>query len=260
MKVIMHEAFHQAYTSDPAAAPGRIQAVVDAVQTEHVFVEAVPAPREAIAAVHTEAHIESVAHRGLYEIAALAAGGAIQAAEIGLDEPCFALVRPPGHHASAHRSWGFCYFNNMAVALEHLRRSGKIDLAYILDFDLHYGDGTVSILKNKGYAGIHNPRVKDREAYLENVAKYLSMTDADIIGVSAGFDNHLRDWGGVLYTEDYGAMGRLVREASERLGCGCFAVLEGGYNHSALAKSVRAFLRGLEGNSGTETPSRVFFK
>ena len=71
-------------------------------------------------------HIQQVENQGLYEIAALAAGGAIQAAQMGLAEPCFGLIRPPGHHASAASAWGFCYFNIMAVALETLRRQDKI--------------------------------------------------------------------------------------------------------------------------------------
>jgi acetoin utilization deacetylase AcuC-like enzyme len=188
-----------------------------------------------------------VERRGLFNIAALAAGAAVQAAEKGLSEPCFALVRPPGHHASADSSWGFCYFNNMAIALEHLKRNGLIQSAYVLDFDMHFGDGTVSILENKGYVTLHNPESGDRRAYLEEVERSLSNATVDIIGVSAGFDNHMEDWGRVLLTEDYRAMGRMVWERCRELGIGCFAVLEGGYNHQVLGGNVRAFLRGLQG-------------
>jgi acetoin utilization deacetylase AcuC-like enzyme len=69
--------------------------------------------------------IQKAENQGLYKIASLAPGGALRAAQMGLSEPCFALIRPPGHHASAASSWGFCYFNNMAVALETLRRQKK---------------------------------------------------------------------------------------------------------------------------------------
>jgi acetoin utilization deacetylase AcuC-like enzyme len=167
------------------------------------------------------------------------------AAEIGMSEPCFGLVRPPGHHASADSSWGFCYFNNMAVALEHLRREGLIKTAYVLDFDLHYGDGTVSILREKGYVAIHNPESENREFYLKEVQRHLDAAQVDVIGVSAGFDNHVLDWGGLLLTEDYFTMGKLVRQAADRMKAGCFALLEGGYNHSVLGKNVLAFLNGL---------------
>ncbi|MFP3870110.1 MAG: histone deacetylase family protein [Syntrophobacteria bacterium] len=247
MKIVSDSAFHEVYTGDPAAAAGRIESIVEVIEAENTLVEAVPANREDIALIHTEVHIESVIQEGLYEIAALAAGGALQAAIIGLSEPCFAVVRPPGHHASADHAWGFCYFNNMAIAIDHLRRTGKIGRAHILDFDLHYGDGTVSILGSSGYVSIHNPRGRDRRSYLEEVAEGLDGAEADIVGVSAGFDNHAADWGGLLETEDYKAMGRMVHERCQRLGCGCFAVLEGGYNHSVLGNAVQAFLQGLEG-------------
>jgi acetoin utilization deacetylase AcuC-like enzyme len=247
MKVITHEDFCQVYTHEPAASPGRIEAILDAIRGEVTFEEAYPAGGEDISAIHTKSHIHSVEKRGLYNISALAAGGAIQAAVIGMSEPCFALVRPPGHHASADSSWGFCYFNNVAIALDHLKRSGMIKNACVLDFDMHYGDGTVSILRGKGYTTILNPDTDDREVYLEEVDEFLSATKADVIAVSAGFDNHRLDWGGVLRTEDYQTMGRMVLETSRKLGAGCFAVLEGGYNHEVLGQNVLAFLRGLKG-------------
>ena len=175
------------------------------------------------------------------------AGGAIQAAVAGLTEPCFALIRPPGHHASADSCWGFCYFNNMAIALDHLKRNGLINKAYVLDFDLHYGDGNVNILSEKRYVTILNPESHNRKAYLAEVEAGLAAAEVDIIGVSAGFDNHVDDWGGLLETEDYQTMGRMVLEASRRMGAGCFGILEGGYNHQVLGLNVRAFLRGLQG-------------
>jgi acetoin utilization deacetylase AcuC-like enzyme len=146
MKVIFHEDFYQVYTSDPAAAAGRLEAVVAVIAPEVEFLTSEPASLEDIASVHTEALIESIKGQGLFPIAALAAGGAIQTATLGLTEPCFGLVRPPGHHASSGSCWGFCYFNNMAIALARLKRLGKIHSAYVLDIDLHFGDGTVNIL------------------------------------------------------------------------------------------------------------------
>ena len=245
MKVVFHEEFYQVYTSDPAAEPGRMEAIVSEIAPHVEFVAAEPAAEEAIAAVHTAEHIERVRRIGLYDIAALAAGGAAQAAAIGLSEPCFALIRPPGHHASAGSSWGFCYFNNMATAIESLKRAGRIETAYILDFDLHYGDGTVNILEHRGYVGIHNPGAHERKAYLWEVAEELSRCRADIIGVSAGFDNHRQDWGGLLTTEDYFELGRMVREASRRSRAGCFAILEGGYNPEVLGRNVLALINGM---------------
>jgi len=70
--------------------------------------------------------------------------------------------------------------------------------------------------------------------------------DADIIGISAGFDNHREDWGGVLSTDNYREMGSMVRNASRNSGGGCFAILEGGYNHGVLGQNVMALIEGLE--------------
>jgi acetoin utilization deacetylase AcuC-like enzyme len=135
----------------------------------------------------------------------------------------------------------------MAIALEHLRSKGLIKTAHVLDFDMHYGDGTVNILGAKGYVSIHNPDESDRKHYLTEVGVRLDALNVDIIGVSAGFDNHMEDWGHVLYTEDYQEMGRMVHSTCKRLGIGCFGLLEGGYNHRVLGRNVLALLRGFQG-------------
>jgi len=247
MKVVYSEEYKQVYSTDPASVPGRIEAIEMALHGKVKFLQPTAASREDILKVHTPAHVNDVEREGVYDIAALAAGGAILAAETGLTEPCFALIRPPGHHASAGSAWGFCYFNNMSIALEKLKRLGKIQKAFILDFDLHYGDGNVNILGSKGYVKIFNPTAADRNDYLKNVASQLMETQADMIAVSAGFDNHEQDWGGLLRTEDYQYMGSLVRETAQRNSGGCFGILEGGYNHSVLGKNVLAFVDGLAG-------------
>lgn len=246
MKVVYSPEYKQVYSYDPASNPGRMESVEFALAGKVDFIEPQPASEEDIAAVHTARHIAEVRREGVYEIAALAAGGAIKAAEIGLSEPCFAAIRPPGHHASADTAWGFCYFNNMAVALVRLKKKDKISKAFILDFDLHVGDGNINILEPKGFVTILNPGGQDRNAYLKTVTNALERTDADMIAVSAGFDNHEADWGGLLKTEDYTYMGKLVRETAKRNAGGCFGLLEGGYNHAVLGRNVWAFIEGLE--------------
>ena len=247
MKVIFHEDFYQVYTSDPAAASGRMEAVIDVIASRVEILKADMALDEDISAVHTKYHIAQVKNMGLYEISALAAGGAIQAATIGLQAPSFGLIRPPGHHASANSSWGFCFFNNMAIALDRLKRENKIRNAYVLDIDLHYGDGTVNILENKGYATTFNVTSNSRKSIMEEITNEMSSCSADIIGISAGFDNHKLDWGGILATDDYYEIGRMTREASQDCGGGCFGILEGGYNHDVLGDNVMALINGLEG-------------
>lgn len=245
MKVVYSDEYKQVYASDPASAPGRIEAIVIALRGKVKFIEPVAATEEDILKVHTPHHIRDVEREGVYDIAALAAGGAIMAAETALTEPCFAVIRPPGHHASAGSAWGFCYFNNMSIALLKLHREGKIKKAFILDFDLHYGDGNVNILGSREYMTILNPTAANRNEYLKSVETKLAQTDADMIAVSAGFDNHEQDWGGLLKTEDYRFMGQLVREAARRNNGGCFGILEGGYNHGVLGKNVLAFIEGM---------------
>lgn len=247
MKVVYSEEYKQVYSYDPASNPGRIESIEFALAGKVDYIEPQPAPEEDIAAIHTPRHIAEVRREGVYDIAALAAGGAIKAAQIALSEPCFAVIRPPGHHASADSAWGFCYFNNMAIALHKLHRTDKIKKAFVLDFDLHTGDGNINILEPKGYVTILNPGGQDRNEYLRIVERALGKTDADMIAVSAGFDHHEDDWGGLLATEDYTTMGQLVRETAKRNGGGCFGILEGGYNHAVLGKNVLAFIEGLGG-------------
>jgi len=247
MKILFHNDFHQVYTSDPAATAGRMQSILNVISEDYEFLEPTPANEEDITAIHTLPHVDYVKRIGLYDISSLAAGGAIQAAFIGLKEPCFALIRPPGHHASADRSWGFCYFNNMAIALERLKREKAINRAFVLDIDLHFGDGTVNIFRKKDYVSIFNVSSHNRESYLKEIAQELKEQQSEIIGISAGFDNHKDDWGGLLETQDYTTIGEMVRETCETKRCGCFAILEGGYNHQVLGYNVQALLQGMAG-------------
>jgi acetoin utilization deacetylase AcuC-like enzyme len=245
MKVVFHEDFYRVYTNDPAAASGRMESIINAIKPQTEFVTAEPASHAEIAAVHTPTHIGSVREEGIYDLAALSAGGAIQAARISLKEPAFALIRPPGHHASAGSCWGFCYFNNMAIALTTLKHQGLIRNACVLDIDLHFGDGTVNILDDKEWVKVFNPSTDSRTTYITEVEQILSGIQVDLIGISAGFDQHLEDWGHLLTTDDYRTIARMVKKAAKPSGGGYFAILEGGYNHAVLGHNVKALLDGL---------------
>ncbi len=253
MRVVYHPDFTRVYTQDPAAQAGRMEAVLREIQELGNFLEPSAASKEQICLAHEPSHLEHVEAMGLLGIASLAAGGAILAARTGLREPCFGLIRPPGHHASRSHSWGFCYFNNLAIALLCLRQEGLIRTALVLDIDLHFGDGTVDILGGTGWARICNPSARSRELYLEEVREALRGPRADIIGISAGFDFHQEDWGGLLSTQDYRSIGQLASLTAREWNSGCFAVLEGGYNLSVLGRNVRSFLEGMEnpGDSGS---------
>lgn len=244
-KVFFDDEFYRVYTSDPAAASGRMEAIVNKIQAHVEFQAIQPAAVETIALVHSKEHIKRVKKQGLHELASLAAGGACQAARLGIEEPCFALIRPPGHHASSGNAWGFCFYNNMAIAIEALKQEKRIESACILDIDMHFGDGTYNILKSRDYVTVHNIETEDRVEYLKEVKEEMASCRADIIGISAGFDNHVDDWGGVLETSDYREIGSLVAKTVRQNQSGVFAILEGGYNHSVLGVNTLALIEGL---------------
>ena len=240
---------------DPAASSGRIESIMNILENNKDFEFIVPNPatKEDILRAHGERHYRYIESDSLlYELAALAAGGAILAAEeASKGNPTFAVIRPPGHHASADSCWGFCFFNNMSICLLKLFSEKKIQSAFILDFDLHTGDGNIDILKhrNDGFkVKILNPMSSGRANYIKEVENYMQkLEDIDIFVASAGFDQGIEDWGHLLYPEDYTELGSLMKEYSKKLCNGRrFAILEGGYNHDVLGKNVNAFCQGLK--------------
>jgi len=107
MKVYFHPLFYEKYARDAAAKNGRMESIVQEITPYVEFIDCIPATEVDILAVHDRLHFELIKEAGLYDIASLAAGGAILAAVSGMIEPSFGLIRPPGHHASANSSWGF---------------------------------------------------------------------------------------------------------------------------------------------------------
>lgn len=247
MKIVFHQRYTEVYSLDPASSQGRLESTLRELEGKYEFVEPIAAVEEDLLRVHTKSHLDSIkADSHLYEIAILSAGGAIEAADIAMtSEASFGLIRPPGHHASPGHCWGFCFFNNIAVALSKLMTENKINKAFILDFDLHYGDGTANI-----FAGTDSmyfqPSNSERAKFMHQIEDGLKhLGEYDILAISAGFDRHIEDWGGQLTTEDYSTIGQMAKIASLNSCCGRrFAVLEGGYNHVVLGKNVVAFLEG----------------
>ena len=250
LKVIHHEKYRTVYSSDPASAPGRIESIYKELQGRFGFVKPEPASQEDLKLVHGESHINSIKRQSslLYEVAILAVGGAVKASELAMQgEPAFGLIRPPGHHASQNSCWGFCFFNNVAISIERLRRGNKIAKALIVDIDLHYGDGTANIFSGTPQVTYFHVEGRNRETYLNDLTRSLTTKkDCDIVAVSAGFDRHKQDWGGLLKTEDYRTIGRMLKEFAEEVCQGRrYGVLEGGYNHAVLGKNVRSLLEGM---------------
>jgi acetoin utilization deacetylase AcuC-like enzyme len=248
MKIVFHPRFTEVYTSDPAAAAGRLEPILKELKGSYDFVEPHAASEDDLRRVHVPSQIESVKReRHVYDIACLSAGGAVKAAQLAIEgEASFGLIRPPGHHTSADHCWGFCYFNNIAIALATLRDEGLIKNAFVLDFDLHFGDGTSNIFEGSDIKYFH-PEAQGREAFIQQIAEKFNEEDGySILAISAGFDRYIEDWGRLLSTDDYRTIGRLSKEAAQENCQGRrFAVLEGGYNHSVLGKNVRAFVEGM---------------
>ena len=248
MKIVYSPRYCEIYAGDPAAVPGRIEAIRDHLEGLFPFLEPEPATEADLLLVHTRSHVQCIRRdHSLYEIASLAAGGALLAARTAFaGEPCFGLIRPPGHHASPADCWGFCFFNNLALSLKALIVSGAVERAVIFDFDLHFGDGTDHVFRGDPHVLYLHPEERSAHAFLKRTERELWRAgDRDILALSAGFDRGREDWGNLLAEDDYRRLGEIAREyAVEHCGGRRYALLEGGYNQRVLGKHVVAFLEG----------------
>jgi acetoin utilization deacetylase AcuC-like enzyme len=241
------------------------------------FTEPEPAEEYALLKVHSKKYVDGLKdgevkdldtpnYEGIYEYGRIAAGGAIAASESN----GFSLMRPPGHHVGKNGSAlgastrGFCYLNNIAVAVRHLGKS-----TLILDIDGHHGNGTQEIFQNKHgviYVSLHRsyiyPGTGDRstgnclnypisgdcgqEIYLQTLDEALSeagKNDFERVAVSAGFDSHSGDLASLgLINESYYEIGRRIASLERPT----FFVLEAGYSGRQLGSDIVSFLRGFE--------------
>ena len=253
MKIIFHDKFCESnYAENGASMPGRMEAIMSVIGSDRDFdiIRPDPATEDALLLAHTKTYIDSIrSNVPLYEMAALSAGAAVAAANIAADgEPAFACIRPPGHHAARDSAWGSCVFSNMAVALLQLKRQGKIESAFVLDFDAHTGDGTKEILSNWNQCSILNPYAEDGESYIKEIEKFIRDIPAvDIIGVCAGFDSYEKDLGKKLATFDFYRIGVIMKHFAQKASnLKRFAILEGGYYLPDLGKNVLAFCHGFQ--------------
>jgi acetoin utilization deacetylase AcuC-like enzyme len=263
-----------------------------------------PATQQELLRVHSESHINYI--RGLaqsgggridadtlvslrsYEAALYAAGGvenAIDSVMRGEVSSAFALVRPPGHHATRTQAMGFCLFNNIAVGAAHALEKYRLERILILDFDVHHGNGTQSIFHDEprvNYISVHQSPLFPGTGVIEergcgnmyNIplppgcgdTEYLSAYDEIVmplgrrfkpqfILVSAGFDAHWTDdiASMCLSIGGYAQIMRRIKALTEGC-CGGRLVLslEGGYNLAALAGSVEAVFDILSGKQTIE--------
>jgi acetoin utilization deacetylase AcuC-like enzyme len=261
--------------------------------------EAPRASEEQLLAVHPPEHLRAVRElsardgafdmdtplsQGSWEAALHAAGGAcalVEALLSGGERTGLAALRPPGHHAERARAMGFCLFSNVAVAARHALDSFGAERVFILDWDVHHGNGTNAIFhasREVLFASIHQYPFYPGTGPLEDVGSgegegfslnlpvpggsgeevFLSLVEhvavpaarefrPDLILISAGFDAHRADpvGGCALETSSYGQLARHVRGLADELSVPVGAVLEGGYDLEALAASVATTMEAL---------------
>jgi len=208
-----------------------------------------------------------------------AAGGAVMAVDLvmrGEVASAFVACRPPGHHATRSQAMGFCIFNNVAVAAAHALEAHGLERVAIVDFDVHHGNGTEDIFRNDPRAMLcstfqhpfyphcgadsasgHIVNVPlpagtvgttYRAAFSAQILPRLEAFRPQMLFFSAGFDAHREDdmaqFG--LVEADYvwiteQTMGVAARHAAGRI----VSVLEGGYDLSALGRSVAMHIKTL---------------
>jgi acetoin utilization deacetylase AcuC-like enzyme len=260
-------------------SPGRVRHIVDALKKDsaYEFVEPEPSTEDNLLLVHSQSHIDRVRKndfsdadtpniKDIYTYACLAVGSAIAASDIAVREgSAFSLARPPGHHAESDRVGGFCYFNNIAVAVAKLLKQGK--KVAILDIDVHHGNGTQNIffgIENVVYCSLHQvplypgtglvseknclnfplPPGTDVTKYIEGLRQGLDHIQSfkpDVLAVSLGFDTYKNDplAGFALEIDDYRDIGAALRVVNKPT----FFILEGGYSKNIGHLAV-AFFQG----------------
>ncbi|MFC3683294.1 histone deacetylase family protein [Hydrogenophaga luteola] len=210
----------------------------------------------------------------------MAAGAAIDATDAviaGELANAFCAVRPPGHHATRNQAMGFCFVNNVAVAAKYALERHGLQRVAIVDFDVHHGNGTEDIVAGDerilmcsfyqhpfyppwNHSTAPNLVNLPVPAYTKGMdvrelvdMMWLPRLDAhrpQMIFISAGFDAHREDDMGQmgLVENDYAWITERIKEVAKRHAQGrIVSCLEGGYDLSALARSVEAHLRVLAG-------------
>lgn len=251
--VIYSDVFLTDYETVDCESPDRVTEIFYKIRDAADFVEPEPCADTDLLLCHTDKLVEIVRKSNVYDVAKLAAGGAIKAAEIALAKPSFALVRPPGHHAGRNFNGGFCYFNNMALALTKLLDDRKIERALIIDIDLHYGNGTEDIVREDRRIFFWNIETATRDEFFRDLEDAVrTASDFDVVGCSVGFDTYIKDWGGLLNTSDFKYIGAMIASTNRRF----FSVLEGGYYIPDLGINCRAYLEGIQEATQTQEQTK----
>ena len=294
---------------------GRLERIISTLGEHGILaslrlLDPIPATVEAIRRVHTSRLIEQVrclAETGgghvdhdtyvsprSFEAALMAAGGVIRAVEAvlaGEVTSAFALVRPPGHHATSTRAMGFCLFNNIAVAARAALAEGSAERVFIVDFDVHHGNGTQDAFAGDPavfYASTHQyplypgtghwdeigPARGERttlniplpagvgdagyaEIFTELVWPMAERFRPDLMLVSAGYDAHWSDPLArmSLSLAGYGWLQTELVDMAKHLCRGQIVfALEGGYQLDVLSHGVLSAFRAMMGLDSIADP------
>ena len=301
---LVHHSIYEKHDTGPGhpETAERYRVVIDAIKGDERLMlglkEITPekATQGLIQAAHTKEHFkraENAFANGLdrldmdttismqsFDAAMFAAGGAIAGVDAvmqGEVRNAFVAVRPPGHHATAERTMGFCIFNNVAVAARYAQNKYKeVERVAIIDWDVHHGNGTQGIFysdpsvfffsmhqypwypgtgsrgetgQGKGLGTTLNVPVKaltkardQKAAFDAAIEEIASKLRPDLIFISAGFDAHEGDPLGQLQLEDpdFRSMTRtLMQWADDACGGRVVSCMEGGYNLSTLGETVK---------------------
>jgi len=279
MKIIFSEKCLEYSWPGHIERPERIRKALELLR-QYEFLEPKPASQQDLLIVHSREYVDLIknakagsyldgdtpAPENIYEYALLSAGAALLAAQ----ENGFSLMRPPGHHAGRNgralgvATLGFCYFNNIAIAVKKLGKS-----TLILDIDGHHGNGTQEIFQGDPkvtFISLHRyptyPGTGFRSQgnclnfplsysagdslYLKTLEQALSQVEIaniEVVGISAGFDAHQGDLASLGLThEGYREIGRKVGA----LGKPVFGVLEGGYVGEYVGRDLHELISGIE--------------
>ncbi len=264
----------------PQATTAQIATMHPKSQINRIFAKI---PRSGYAQIDTD----TIASPGSGEGALRAAGAlvaAVDAVMAGEVDNAFCAVRPPGHHAEAEQSMGFCLFNNVAIGAAHARNAHGLGRVAVMDFDVHHGNGTQAMFWNEPdmlYASTHQSPLYPgtgsatecgasgnitnaplppgagseafREAMSAVVLPAIRQFVPEFLFISAGFDAHLCDPLAQLQftTDDYRwATEKLCEIADSCCKGRVVSTLEGGYDLTALGDSVAVHVQALTARSG----------